>query len=97
MTRWGSTSHSFFLKVTSGQVTEENVTPLIHFYGKILHYRVYSIIEIEDVRIILDLTKFLCYDQAYHPSRIHRDNPGLELTVPVADEYLTGTLKCPVL
>jgi hypothetical protein len=35
--------------------------------------------------------------QAYHPSRIHRDNPGLELTVPVADEYLTGTLKCPVL
>ncbi len=32
------------------------------FYGKNLHYRVYSLIEIEGVRITLDLTKFLCYD-----------------------------------
>jgi hypothetical protein len=32
------------------------------FYGKILHYRVYSLIEIEGVRVTLDLTKFLCYD-----------------------------------
>jgi hypothetical protein len=49
-------------KVTSGQVTEEKVMLLIHFYGKIFHYRVYSLIEIEGVRITLDLTKFLCYD-----------------------------------
>jgi hypothetical protein len=34
--------------------------------------------------------------QAYHPSRIHRDCPGLELTALVADEILTGTLSVPV-
>jgi hypothetical protein len=28
----------------------------------ILYYRVYNLIEIESVRITLDLTKFLCYD-----------------------------------
>jgi hypothetical protein len=32
------------------------------FYGKILQYRVYSLIETEGVRITLDFTKFLCYD-----------------------------------
>jgi hypothetical protein len=32
------------------------------FYGKILRYRVYSLIEIEGIRITLDLTKFLCYE-----------------------------------
>jgi hypothetical protein len=35
----------------------------------------------------------MSFGQVYHPSRIRRDNPGLELTVLVADEYLTGTLK----
>jgi hypothetical protein len=29
--------------VTSGQVTEEKVTPLMLFYGKFLNYRVYSL------------------------------------------------------
>jgi hypothetical protein len=47
MTRRGSTSHSFSRKVTSGQVTEEKVTLLRLFYGKILYYRVYNLIEIE--------------------------------------------------
>ncbi len=37
-----------------------------------------------------------CNTQAYHLSRICRDNSGLKLTVPVADEYLTWTLRCPV-
>jgi hypothetical protein len=36
------------------------------------------------------------YHEAYHPSRIHRNCPGLELTAPVADEILTGTLSVPV-
>ncbi len=40
--------------------------------------------------------KHICHTQAYHPSRIHRDCPGLELTAPVADEILTGTLSVPV-
>jgi hypothetical protein len=62
MIRRGSTSYSFSRKVTSGQVTEENVTLLMLFYGEILHYRVYGLIEIEGVRITLDLTKLLCYD-----------------------------------
>jgi hypothetical protein len=62
MARRGSTSHSLSRKLTSCQVTEEEVTLLKLFYGKILHYRVYSLIEIDGFRITLDLTKFMCYD-----------------------------------
>ncbi len=54
MTRRGSTGHSFSRKVTSGQITEEKVT----FYGKILYYRVYSLIEIDGVQINLGFTQF---------------------------------------
>jgi hypothetical protein len=58
MTRRGSTGHSFSRKVTSGQITEEKVTPLMLFYGKILYYRVYSLIEIDGVQINLGFTQF---------------------------------------
>jgi hypothetical protein len=44
--------------VTSGQITEEKVTPLMLFYGKILYYRVYSLIEIDGVQINLGFTQF---------------------------------------
>jgi hypothetical protein len=47
MTRRGSTGYSFSRKVTSGQITEEKVMPLMLFYGKILYFRVYSLIEID--------------------------------------------------
>ncbi len=60
MTRRGITGHSFSRKVTIGQITEEKVTSLKLFYGKILHNRVYSLIEIDGVRITLDLTQSLC-------------------------------------
>jgi hypothetical protein len=43
--RRGSAGHSFSRKVTSGQITEENATPLMLFYGKTLYHRVYSLIE----------------------------------------------------
>jgi hypothetical protein len=73
MTMRGSTSHSFSRKGTSGQVTEEKVTPLMLFYGKILHYRAYSLIEIEGVRITLDLTKFcVMTDHSHISNRIAR-------------------------
>jgi hypothetical protein len=58
--RRGSTRNSFSRKVTSSQVTEEKVTPLMLFYGEILHYRVYSLIDGD--RITLGLTQFLLYD-----------------------------------
>ncbi len=36
-------------------------------------------------------------EQACHPFRIRWECPGLKLSVPVTDESLTGTLRCPVL
>jgi hypothetical protein len=43
----------------------------------------------------LNEKNYICDYQAYHPSRIRRDCPGSELTVPVADETLTGILSVP--
>jgi hypothetical protein len=56
---------------------------LIHAYKRL----------ISKVNELLDLKNL---GQAYHPSRIYRDCPGLELTAPVADEILTGKLSVPV-
>ncbi len=62
MTRKGSTGHSFSRKVTSGQIIEEKPAPPMLFYGKILCYRAYSLIEIDGVRITLDFTQLWCHE-----------------------------------
>ncbi len=63
----GSTGHSFSRKVTSEQVTEENATPLMLFYGKILYYRVCSLMEMDGVKINLGFTQFQCNDSPLIP------------------------------
>jgi hypothetical protein len=58
MTSRSVSGYSFSRKVTSGQITEEKATPLMLFYGKILYYRVCSLIEIDGTKINLGFTQF---------------------------------------
>ncbi len=72
--RRGSSGHSFFRKVTSGQITEEKATPLMLLYGKILYYRV---CRNRWLQINLGFTQFQFHDSPITPKK--QNSPETEL------------------